>query len=144
MSGLDLVQDAELVLGLEVVADMKCVAIIVVAGSHWSITECLYSVSLLPQSVSELSELRLTFRWPRLGAFIWTLVSEFRRPTPIVRRDEGHVRGLEKHESPTPVNRRPGFVNCGLGQADISVLSLSPPISGKICEPGWAGLILPG
>ena len=88
MGGLDLV------LGLEALADVRCVAIIVVAGSHWSITECLYSVSLLPQSVSELSELRLTFRWPRLGAFIWKLVSEFRRRAPIVRRDEGHVRWL--------------------------------------------------
>ena len=96
MSGLDLVQDAGLVLDLEVFVDIKCVANIVVASCHWnwSITECLYSVSLLPHSVSELSELRLTFKWPRPGAAIWKLVSEFRRPTPIVRRDEDHVRGL--------------------------------------------------
>ena len=67
---LSRVKGAELVLGLEVVADMKCVANIVVASSLWSTTECLYSVSLLPHTVRELSKLRLTFRWPRLEAVI--------------------------------------------------------------------------
>ena len=66
-------------------------------GDLLSRTVELCSVSLLPHMVSELWELRLTFRWQRPGAAIWGLMEPIIREMGAVASHAPSVRGLGGH-----------------------------------------------
>ena len=84
--GLAVVQEGDLV-----------IAIVGIKRDLLSRTVELCSVSLLPHMVSELWELRLTFRWQRPGAAIWGLLEPIIREIGAVASHAPSVRGLGGH-----------------------------------------------
>ena len=103
---------------MDLVADIRCVAIFVVASSLWSFTECLYSVSFLPHTVREISGLRLTFKVAETGGAIRKLPGSTREAEvvpshcPRASKEDGHIMVLHRH---VPNVRK----LCGLGRSQI-------------------------